>query len=210
MEDSNCNSLPMNSPSPSMFANAMFPLTVFGSKCCDKEGMKESKKEALNSVMDIFQAYWLSPKLITRQAMCVIKEVRKIREGFAFGVHDMRYTPDRKSKLQAIYCSKCWHVDELGQKLYMCPIAEVKFDEGECAESNKKMGGVQVCAVYPHNANCTTKDKDFLNKNRIDPSLYGRGWEVYSFPSELIFKDNFRPFLEHLSTLNSRKRNHHG
>ena len=119
----------------------------------------------------------------------------------------MRYSSN--SKLQVIYCSKCWHVDESGQTLYMCPIAEVKFHEGKCAKSNKKWG-VQVCAVYPHNANCTTNDTDFLNKNRTDPSLYGRGWEVYSFPPELIFKDNFIPFLQHLSTLNSKKRNHHG
>ena len=59
MKDSNS---PPIIDSPSMFACAMSPHTVYGSECCDKEGMKASKKEALNlnSIMDVFKAYGLS------------------------------------------------------------------------------------------------------------------------------------------------------
>ena len=61
------NSLPIiDSPSPSMFVRAMFPHTVYGSECCDKKGM--------NSVMGVLKVIRLSPKVITHQAMELIKK----------------------------------------------------------------------------------------------------------------------------------------
>ena len=205
-------------PTPSELAKALFPSAVYGPSYALSDlqsanviNTRKSKQKALTMVMNVLTEYGLSPKAMTRDACNCLKVIReKLKPAkFATGVSDMRYGPTNTAP-QGLYCSKCWFVDEADCSIYVCPIAEVSFSEVEDNDTGTRRGAVELTAVYPHNKNCTEKNPKLLNKTRIDPAVHGRGWEVFSFPSDLIFGNAFEPFVDHVTSLNPRKRYHYG
>ena len=184
---------------PTDYANAVFNDRIVGPPIASTlnqvgdpdlnmvDNINDSHKYCMKVVMDKMKLYQYNPMLLTDKTP--LTKFRKIEQNFMKG--HKSYASQRSN---FIYCKDCFNmkVDNI-EDVSCCVIATTTYKEVadvvDGVKSNVR-ASVEVKALIPHSSQCTL-DHQSRRNYKMDAENEGRGWDVFSFPVDEIFRDTY-------------------